>query len=76
MSFSFTRPDSDPDRARADLAAAIDTLMASDEVERALLEATERFKQNMSDEAYDEQQRLIAARRTLRERLAQLAGTD
>jgi DNA primase len=76
MSFSFTRPDSDPDRARADLAAAIDTLMASDEVERALLEATERFKQNMSDEAYDEQQRLIAAQQTLRERLAHLAGTD
>ena len=76
MSFSFTRPDTNPDRARADLAAAIDTLMASDEVERALLEATERFKQNMSDEAYDEQQRLIAAQQTLRERLAQLAGTD
>jgi len=76
VSFSFTRPDTNPDRARADLAAAIDTLMASDEVERALLEATERFKQNMSDEAYDEQQRLIAAQQTLRERLAQLAGTD
>jgi DNA primase len=76
MSFSFTRPDSDPDRARADLAAAIDTLMASDEVERALLEATKRFKENMSDEAYIEQQRLITAQQTLRQRLAQLAGTD
>jgi DNA primase len=76
MSFSFTRPDTDPDRARADLAAAIDTLTASDEVEHALLEATERFKKDMSDEAYEEQQRLIAARQGLRQRLALLAGTD
>jgi DNA primase len=76
VSFSFTRPDTDPDRARADLAAAIDTLMASDEVERALLEATERFKKDLSDEAYNEQQRLIEAQRGLRQRLALLAGTD
>jgi DNA primase len=76
VSFSFTRPDTDPDRAHADLAAAVETLMASGEVERALLEATERFKQEMSDEALEEQQRLITAQQGLRQRLASLAGTD
>ena len=76
MSFSFTRPDTAPDRACADLAAAVETLAASEEVERALLAATERFKKDMSDEAWDEQQRLIEAQKQLKERLASLAGTD
>ena len=76
LSFSFTRPDTAPDRACADLAAAVETLAASEEVERALLAATERFKKDLSDEAWDEQQRLIDAQRRLKERLASLAGTD
>ncbi|HET7708721.1 MAG TPA: DNA primase [Sphingomicrobium sp.] len=76
MSFSFTRPDTAPDRACADLAAAVETLAASEEVERALLAATERFKKDMSDDAWDEQQRLIDTQRQLKERLASLAGTD
>jgi DNA primase len=76
LSFSFTRPDTAPDRACADLAAAVETLAASEEVERALLAATERFKRDMSDEAWNEQQRLIETQRQLKERLASLAGTD
>ena len=76
LRFSFTRPDTAPDRACADLAAAVETLAASEEVERALLAATERFKTDLSDEAWDEQQRLIDAQRKLQERLASLAGTD
>ena len=76
VSFSFTRPDTDPDRALADLAAAVETLTASEEVERALLEATERFKKDLSDEAYEEQQRLFEAQQALKRRLASLAGTD
>jgi DNA primase len=76
LSFSFTRPDTAPDRACADLAAAVETLAASEEVERALLAATERFKKDMSDDAWDEQQRLIDAKQKLQERLASLAGTD
>ena len=76
MSFSFTRPDTAPERAHADLAAALETLTASEEIERALIDATERLKADTSDEGFEEQQRLIEARRTLRERLAQLAGTD
>src|SRR6478672_6538623 len=76
MGFSFTRRDSDPDRARSDLAAAVEIISAADEVDRALEDATERLKRDMTDEALEEQQRLIAARHGLRQRLAQLAGTE
>jgi DNA primase len=76
MGFSFTRPDSDPGRARSDLAAAVEIIAAAEEVDRALAHATERLKRDLTDEALEEQQRLIAAQQTLRDRLAQLAGTD
>jgi DNA primase len=76
MGFSFTRRDSDPDRARSDLAAAVEIIAAAEEVEKALEDATERLKRDFTDEALEEQQRLIAAQHGLRERLASLAGTD
>ena len=76
MGFSFTRRDSDPDRARSDLAAAVEIIAAAEEVARALEDATERLKRDFTDEALEEQQRLIQARHGLRQRLAQLAGTD
>ena len=76
MGFSFTRRDSDPDRARSDLAAAVEIIAAAEEVEQALEHATERLKRDITDEAYEEQQRLIEAQQGLRQRLAQLAGTD
>jgi len=76
MGFSFTRRDSDPDRARSDLAAAVEIIAAAEEVDKALESATERLKRDMTDEALKEQQRLITARHGLRQRLAQLAGTD
>ena len=76
MGFSFTCRDSDPARARSDLAAAVEIIAAADEVERALIDATERLKSGLTDEALAEQQRLIAAKQGLRERLASLAGTD
>ena len=76
MGFSFTRRDSDPDRARSDLAAAVEIIAASEEVDRALEDATERLKRNLTDEAFEEQQRLHQAQRELKQRLAHLAGTD
>jgi DNA primase len=76
MGFSFTRRDSDPERARSDLAAAVEIIAAAEEVGQALGHATERLKRDMTDEALEEQRRLIAAQQGLRERLAQLAGTD
>ena len=59
MGFSFTRRDSDPDRARSDLAAAVEIIAAAEEVEKALEDATERLKRDLTDEALEEQQRLI-----------------
>ena len=76
LAFSFTRRDSDPDRARSDLAAAVEIIAAAEEVEKALDHATERLKRDFTDEALEEQRRLIEARYGLRQRLAQLAGTD
>ena len=76
MGFSFTRRDSDPDRARSDLAAAVEIIAAAEEVEKALENATERLERDFTDEAFEEQQRLKTAQLGLRQRLAQLAGTD
>jgi DNA primase len=76
MGFSFTRSDSDPTRARSDLAAAVEIIAAAEEVEKALGDATERLKRDFTDEALKEQQRLMLARQGLRQRLASLAGTD
>ena len=76
MGFSFTRRDSDPDRARSDLAAAVEIIAAAEEVGKALEHATERLKAETTDEAFEEQQRLKLAQRELRQRLAHLAGTD
>jgi DNA primase len=76
MGISFTRRDSDPERARSDLAAAVEIIAAAEEVEKALEDATERLKRDFTDEALEEQQRLMEAQRGLRQRLASLAGTD
>jgi DNA primase len=76
MGFSFTRRDSDPTRARSDLAAAVEIIAAAEEVDKALGDATERLRRETTEELYAEQQRLIAAQRGLRQRLASLAGTD
>lgn len=76
LGFSFTRRDSDPARARSDLAAAVEIIAAAEEVDRALDQATERLKREFTDEGFAEQQRLIAAQQGLRDRLASLAGTD
>ena len=76
MGFSFTRRDSDPDRARSDLAAAVEIIAATEEVEKALVDATERLMRDMTAEALDEQRRLVEAQQGLRQRLASLAGTD
>ena len=54
MGFSFTRRDSDPDRARSDLAAAVEIIAAAEEVDKALEDATERLKRDMTDEALEE----------------------
>ncbi|HEX6217742.1 MAG TPA: DNA primase [Sphingomicrobium sp.] len=75
IAFSFTRSDSDPERAVRDLEVAIDALAADSEIGTALAAATERLQAG-EDDAFEEQQRLLLVRREIKERLASLAGTD
>lgn len=75
MAFSFTRSETDPDRAVRDLGTAIDALMADGEIGAALRAATERLKEGEED-AFEEQRRLHSQREEIKERLASLAGSD
>jgi DNA primase len=75
IGFSFTRSDSDPERAVRDLGEAIEALSADGEIGAALAEATERLKAG-EEQAFEEQRRLHSAREKVKERLASLTGTD
>ena len=75
IGYSFTRSDSDPERAAHDLGWALETLAATSEIDAALKRATERLTAG-DGEAFAEQQRLHAAREALNQRLASLAGND
>ena len=75
IAFSFTRSDSDPERAVRDLGEAIEALSADGEIGAALAEATERLKAG-EEQAFEEQRRLHSAREKVKERLASLTGTD
>jgi DNA primase len=76
MRFSFTQAGSNPEVARSDLAAALEAVIARTEIELALGEATRRLKQDVSETAYAEQQRLIEARTRYNDRLASLASNE
>ncbi|URD61304.1 DNA primase [Sphingomonas sp. KRR8] len=76
MSFTFTRPDSDPERATRDLGIAIETLCAQAEIAAALREATDRLGADWSEELVGEQQRLHLAKDETTKRLAELAAGD
>jgi DNA primase len=75
IGFSFTRSETEPERAVRDLGVAIDALAAEEEIGAALIAATERLKAG-EEQAFEEQQRLHSAREEIRERLASLVGTD
>jgi DNA primase len=75
IGFSFTRSETDPERAVRDLGVAIDALAAKEEIDTALADALERFRAG-EDDAIEEQLRLHSAQREITERLAQLAGTE
>ncbi|HUG46440.1 MAG TPA: DNA primase, partial [Sphingomicrobium sp.] len=74
IGFSFTRSDTDPERAVRDLGVAIDALAAEEEIGAALIRATERLQAGESD-AFDEQRRLHDAREEIKQRLAALVGS-
>ena len=76
MRFSFTQQSSKPEVALSDLGAALEAVIARTEIEAALTVATRRLEQEFSDQAYAEQQRLIAAKKSYNDRLASLASSD
>jgi DNA primase len=76
LPFSFTRKDAEPERARAELAEAIQALVERPEVEAALAEATRRLKESFDETAYGEQQRLLEMRVEIDRRLANLMQGD
>lgn len=76
IGFTFTRAKSDPDVARRDLGLAIDALVARTEIEAALTQATRRLTEDFTEDAFAEQQRLIAEQARYNDRLASLAGNE
>lgn len=76
LAFSFTRRDADPERAQRDLVLVIDTLAAQPRLYAALEAATARLKENGDEAAFEEQQRLRAARDEADRQLASLIEGD
>lgn len=76
IGFSFTRSRGDPDTARRDLALAVEALIARTEIDSALADATRRLERDFTESAFAEQQRLLAERRQINDRLASLAGNE
>jgi DNA primase len=72
LTFSFTRRDADPERARRDLVLVLDTLAARPGLDAALEAATARLKESGEEAAFQEQQRLRAARDEVDRQLATL----
>jgi DNA primase len=72
LSFSFTRRDAEPERACRDLVLVIDTLAAQPGLLAALDAATARLQEVGDEAAFEEQQRLRAARDEAERRLAAL----
>jgi DNA primase len=76
LAFSFIRRDADPERARRDLVLVIETLAARPGLDAALEAATARLKEEGDEAAFQEQQRLRAARDEADRRLGALIEGD
>jgi DNA primase len=76
LAFSFTRRDADPERACRDLVLVIDTLSAQPGLYAALESATARLKEAGDEAAFQEQQRLRAAKDEAERQLAALMEGD
>jgi DNA primase len=76
LAFSFNRRDAEPERACRDLVLVIDTLAARPGLDAALEAATARLKEIGDEAAFQEQQRLRAARDEAEKQLASLIEGD
>jgi DNA primase len=76
LAFSSIRRATDPERARRDLVLVIDTLAAQPGLHAALAAATARLEEEGDEAAFQEQQRLRAAKDEVERRLAALIESD
>jgi DNA primase len=76
LAFSFMRSNADSERARRDLAAAVEAVAIRPELDAALAAATERLKTSPDEAGFAEQRRLSAARADADRSLAALVGNE
>jgi DNA primase len=72
LTFTFTRKQADPDRARRDLREAIRVMAAGPEIEAALAQATRQAMAALDEESLLQQQRLLKMKAQHQQRLADL----
>lgn len=73
LRFGFLNPEATPEQAAVELAQAIDLLVERPALETALADATARFERELSDETFNEQQRLLKRKLEFDSRLRQMA---
>ncbi len=73
LRFGFLAPGADAQHAAEELAQAIDLLVERPVLEAALAQATARFENELSDETFAEQQRLLKRKLEFDKRLRQMA---
>lgn len=82
LNFTFNRklPEDTPsetlERAHRDLAEAIKVVTARPGLEAALAEATRQVQDDLTDESFAEQQRLLKAKRDFNDRLVEMTQVD
>ncbi|MEP2989036.1 MAG: DNA primase [Parasphingorhabdus sp.] len=82
LNFTFNRklPENAPsetiERAHRDLAEAIKVVTARPGLEAALAEATRRVQDDLTDESFAEQQRLLKAKQDFNDRLVEMTQVD
>ena len=73
LRFGFLAPEANAEQAAVELGQAIDLLVERPVLEAALAEATARFEQELSEESFAEQQRLLKRKLEFESRLRQMA---
>ncbi|PEQ11117.1 DNA primase [Novosphingobium sp. PC22D] len=73
LRFGFLDPEATPEQAASDLSSAVELLVERPALEAALAEATARFESDLSEDAFEEQQRLLKRKLEFDRRLRQMA---
>lgn len=76
LTFTFTRKQADPDRARRDLREAIGVMAAGPEIDAALMTATRAMSETLDEDSFLQQQKLRQLKADHERRLADLMQPD